>query len=88
MSGPALAHPEAPSEVLAERSGRQSLHRIMLPFGYSNSHGPRSVKPSFLQMALEGPFSTGGKAWRNRCFLSDFAQAIALSVADRAIPRP
>jgi len=36
--------------------------RIMLPKGYSISHGPRSVKPALRQTAFDGALSTAGKA--------------------------
>jgi hypothetical protein len=55
MSGPALAHPEAPSEVLAERSGRQSLHRIMLPLRVFELARPEKRETEFPADGIGGP---------------------------------
>jgi hypothetical protein len=41
-------------------SNRQSLLLMKFPGGYSKSHSPKQVNPSFLQSALEGLLFTDG----------------------------
>ena len=82
------AHAGGTSEDGADKSKRQSLQCIKFPSGYSNSSSCWRVKPTFLQMALDGPFSTDGKAWMNRCLPSDRALSTTAAVALVATPCP